>query len=299
MNRQPLLPYLWMFLGNVTFAGMGAFAHALSDRHVDWQLTAICRAGLVLVFAFFLALGARAPLVLWRPGILWLRSLSGSCSMVCNFYAFAHLPLSDVLTLTNTFPIWVALLSWGVFGERPGVLFGLAVVSGVAGVYLIQQPHLEAGNFAVFAALAAALFTSVAMLGLNRLGDIDARAIVVHFSAVAMVFCVASYFLFERKTGAGELPDGEALLMLLGVGVTATVGQICLTKAFATGVATKVSIVGLTQVPVALLLDLWLFKHELQLAKVVGMALVLAPTAWVLVSSRAEMRPGVDRGSGE
>jgi drug/metabolite transporter (DMT)-like permease len=288
VNRQPLLPYLWMLLSNATFAGMGAFARALAQRGVDWQLTAICRAGLVLVFALVLALGARAPLVLWRPGILWLRSVAGSCSMVCTFYAYSHLPLSDVLTLTNTFPLWVALLSWGVFGERPGIGFWLAAASGVVGVALIQQPHLVAGNFAVFSALAAAFFTSVAMLGLNRLGDLDARAIVVHFSAVALVFCVAAYFVFPRDE---VWPQDEALLLLLGIGVTATVGQICLTRAFATGVATKVSVVGLSQVVFALVLDVTLFKLEMQPLSLLGMVLVLAPTAWVLASARD---PGPD-----
>src|SRR5258708_23090134 len=82
VNRQPLLPYVWMLLSNVTFAGMGAFAHALSRRGVDWQLTAICRARLVLVFAFFLALGARAPLVLWRPRILWLPPPPGPSPLI-------------------------------------------------------------------------------------------------------------------------------------------------------------------------------------------------------------------------
>jgi drug/metabolite transporter (DMT)-like permease len=293
-----------MLLSNLTFAGMGAFAHALARHHVDWQLTAICRAGLVLVFAFILALGARAPLVWWRPGILWLRSLAGSCSMVCTFYAYANLPLSVVLTLTNTFPLWVALLSWVFFGDRPGGLFWLAAGTGILGVVLIavtlnQQPHQDVGTVEVFSAVCSALgasfFTSVAMLGLNRLGDFDARAIVVHFSAVALVFCVAAYFVFPRHAAVGELPDGESQLMLLGIGVTATFGQICLTKAFATGVATKVSVVGLTQVVFALALDVCLFGHQLLPLSLLGMVLVLAPTAWVVLASRTVDQPGDEK----
>ncbi len=282
------LPYLWMLLSNLLFAGMGACAHALGQRQVDWQLVVVCRAGLVLLFAFGLALGARAPLVLWRPGILWMRSLAGSSSMVCTFYALTHLPLSDVLTLTNMFPLWVALLSWGAFGERPEARFWLAVLSGLAGVALIQQPHLMEGNFAVLAALGASLFTSVAMLGLNRLGDLDARAIVVHFSGVALVFCLAAYFVFPRRSDVGELPEGPELLLLLGIGVTATIGQICLTKAFVSGLATKVAVVGLSQVVFALLLDVLLFRQPVRPLSLLGMALVLAPTAWVMLSGRGE-----------
>ena len=49
----------------------------------------------------------------------------------------------------------------------------IAILVGVAGVVLVEQPHIEAGNLGVFAALFAAAFTAVALLGLNRLRDID------------------------------------------------------------------------------------------------------------------------------
>jgi drug/metabolite transporter (DMT)-like permease len=213
---------------------------------------------------------------------------------VCTFYAYPHLPLSVVLTLTNTFPLWVALLSWCFLGERPGGAFWLAAGCGVAGVALLstavgQQARPDTGadiTPAVASALAAAFFTSVAMLGLNRLGDLDARAIVVHFSGVALVFTLGTYFLFPRHADPDRVLLSPVPLLLLGIGVTATFGQICLTKAFATGVATRVSVVGLSQVVFALLFDVLLFRRPLEPLALLGMALVLAPTAWVMLSGR-------------
>jgi hypothetical protein len=38
-------------------------------------------------------------------------SIAGSISLVCGFYAMTHYPVSEVLTLTNMFPLWVAVLS--------------------------------------------------------------------------------------------------------------------------------------------------------------------------------------------
>src|SRR5262249_22794815 len=98
-------------LGSMAFATMAALAHGLATR-CDWQTVAFFRAFLVFLFGLLLARLSGARLVIWRPGILWARSIAGSISMVCSFYAFAHLPIADVLTLTNTFPIWVALLCW-------------------------------------------------------------------------------------------------------------------------------------------------------------------------------------------
>src|SRR5262245_39668754 len=151
MTTRGTQPYLWMLAGSFSFTGMAVFAHVLT-RKCDWQSIAIARAGLVALLAALLAYLAGAEPVFLRPGPLWIRSIAGSCSMVCTFYAFSRLPVADVLTLTNTFPIWVALMSWPLYGTPPGWKMWLAIFVGIAGVALVEQPHLEAANDGVFAA---------------------------------------------------------------------------------------------------------------------------------------------------
>src|SRR5213595_3128324 len=106
MSRPGTQPYLWMLAGSFSFTGMAAFASILAKK-CDWQAIAIARAGLVALMAALLAYLAGAKLVFLRPKRLWVRSIAGSCSMICTFYAFSRLPVADVLTLTNTFPLWV------------------------------------------------------------------------------------------------------------------------------------------------------------------------------------------------
>ena len=69
---------------------------------------------------------------------------------------------------------------------------------------------------------------------------------------------------------------------MLGLGLCATIGQLCLTKAFATGSPAKVSVVGLTQIVFGLLVDVLLLGNVPSPLTLVGIVLVLAPTAWVL-----------------
>ena len=57
-----------------------------------------------------------------------------------------------------------------------------------------------------------------------------------------------------------------------------------LTKAFAAGPPAKVSVVALTQVGFAMLFDVLVWHHEFSAMTLVGMALVMAPTAWLVVS---------------
>jgi len=280
-------------------ASMGAIAHRLRDS-CDWQLIVLARVGLQLLLAGLLAYLAGVPLVFRKPGILWVRSIAGSLAMVCMFYAYTRLPVAETFVLNNTFPIWVALLSWPLLKQPPTVAVWLAVVSATAGVFLMQQPRLDEGNFAALAALASSIFTAIAMIALNRLQGIDARAIIVHFSAVAVVICVGSYLpAVLTRAAATTIPaafadsagqtDSAVLVafLLLGVGVMALLAQLGITKAFTTGNAAKVSVVNLTQAVFAMIFDVFCFGRDIDLVKFFGMTLILASTAWLMISAHA------------
>ncbi len=284
MVPSSLLPYVWMLLGSFSFAVMAMLSHQLGDLKLcDWRITALARSGLAFAFAAALAPAVGARLVFRRPGILWVRSLAGSISLVCAFYAQSVMSPPELLTITNTFPLWVALLSWPLLHERPSGAVWVSAVTGVLGVFLVQDPHLKGGTLAASLAFLASFATAIAMLGLHRLQGLSTLAIVVHFSGVAFAFCVALVFL-----GPGGMPDWAAaaapgtLLRLLGVGATATVGQLFLTKAFAAGPPAKVSVVGLTQIVFAIGLDVLSRDRSFSPATLLGIGLVMAPTAWVM-----------------
>ncbi|MCU0877371.1 MAG: DMT family transporter [Pirellulaceae bacterium] len=280
------LPYVWMLLGASSFAGMALLTAGLRDK-CDWQWIAIFRTGLAMLLAAALARGGGAKLVFFRPAKLWMRSLAGSISLLCGFYAMTHYPVSEVLTLTNMFPLWVALLSWPLLGESPPLDVWPAVVVGLVGVSLIQQPA-SGSLWAVGVALLSSLTSAVALIGLHQVKEIDPRAIVVHFSAVALAFCVGALFLLPGQHGLAT--DPQTLASLVGVGVFATVGQLFLTKAFAAGPPARVSVVGLAQVGITMILEMVLWHRTFSALTLVGIALVVSPTIWTLLKVRSKPR---------
>lgn len=297
MSQSGSRPYVWMLCGTFSFTFMVELAYELTQvsRVCDWQTVAIARSSLVALFAGLMAWAAGARLVFRGPAQLWIRSIAGSFSMVCTFYSFGHLPAVDVVTLTNTFPIWVTVLSWPLYGKPPGWRMMLAVLTGIAGVVLVEQPQFEAANLGVVTALLAALFTAVAMLGLHSLNHIDPRAIVVHFSTVAMFFCFGAFFAFPRTHDMGRILEPLPLAKLIALGVSATIGQILLTLAFGRGAPTRVAVVGLMQIVIALGFDVWLWGREVDAATLIGTVLVIAPTAWLMThpatSTTADAKP--------
>jgi drug/metabolite transporter (DMT)-like permease len=274
--------YLFMLAGALSFAVMGAFSHLAGER-CDWQIVALARASLAFVFSAGLALSTGARLVVLRPAVLWMRSVAGSFGVIFAFYALTHLPISMALTLSNTVPVWVTLLAWPVLGQRPGGRVWAAIVVGLTGIVLIQKPEAAGGHLAALLALGNAFTTSVSMIGLNRLRGVDARAVVTHFSGVATVFTILFILLAGRRVDFRPLHDTTTVAFLVGVGLAGTLGQLAMTKAFALGAPSRVSVVGLTQIIFALLFDLLLWHRAFDAAVMLGIALVVAPSAWLML----------------
>jgi drug/metabolite transporter (DMT)-like permease len=111
-------------------------------------------------------------------------------------------------------------------------------------------------------------------------------AVVVHFSAVATAVCFGAFLVGPREFPADSVLDAVVLLELVGMGLTALVGQLFLTLAFSRGAPAKVSVVGLTQIVFALAFGVWLFDHAVNGLTLLGTVLVIAPTAWLLTRPR-------------
>jgi drug/metabolite transporter (DMT)-like permease len=288
MDQRPnsLLPAAWMISAAFCFATMGALAHEAGSR-CDWLVIAFIRIFCTLVFTLMLAAAGGVQLFLWRPRTLWWRSIAGTISVACTFYALTRLPVADVLTLTNTYPLWIVLTTF-IGGRRGGRLIDLGCVAcGVLGVVLIQQPH-GAGpgsGGAVAIALLGSVTTAIAMLGLHRLKGVDARAVVAHFSGLASVATALWLVLARPVAEMVASLDLHATLLLLGVGITGTAGQLLLTKAYASGPPAKIAVLSLTQVVFGLGYDVFLKDRRLTWPTLVGFVMVLGPTAWI--TSRA------------
>ena len=156
---------------------------------------------------------------------------------------------------TNTYPLWIVLLSLRRLSRGE---IGIDLLRVVSGVVLIQRPYLSGkGDLAVLVALLASFTTAVAMLGLHRLRTVDACAVVAHFSGLASLVLSLWVFVHPRIASASTF-DATTLLMLLGVGLTGTMGQVLITKAFASGPPSRISVLSLSQVVFAMAFDMTL-----------------------------------------
>ena len=111
--------------------------------------------------------------------------------------------------------------------------------------------------------------------------------------AFLLLACLAATLFSAESLRLPALADSKPLLMLLGVGGTATLGQLLLTRAFTSGPPAKISVIGLTQIVFAMGLEIVVDGRSFNTATLLGMALVIAPSAWLMLHRR-EARADVD-----
>ena len=273
-----------MISGAFSLAVMSTLTHALAPR-CDWMTIAFVRVAFMFVSAVVAAHAAGTTLVFSRPRTLWIRSLAGSFSLVCNFYALTRLPVGDVITLTNTYPIWIVVLTWLVARRAPVASDLIGVLVGVTGVALVGHPHLTGDYLAAAVALLSSVSSAIAMIGLHRLRGVDARAVVAHFAGVA---CIVAGVGFGWRTGHSAITDSKVepvtVILLISVGISGTIGQVLLTKAYAAGAQTRVSVLALTQVVFAVVLDVIVWHRPIPTASIVGSVMIAAPIVWILTN---------------
>jgi drug/metabolite transporter (DMT)-like permease len=195
--------------------------------------------------------------------------------MLLTFFALGtRLPLGDAVTLLNLAPVFLALLSPWLLGERTGKRVVVALALSVAGVVLILRPSLVTGAGelrGVTAAVAASLCSCFAYTMLRRMGPGESpEAIALHFSLVAAAVLTAVALLHL------SMPDARSFAMMLGAGAGAGFAQLAMTRAFALEKAARVGGLSYLNVVVSTLLGAVVLHEEPPARAVAGMALVVA-----------------------
>ena len=248
---------------------MAALANLMSHNESVWTVTTV-RSAIVAAVALALVRIRGTPLRFTNHPLLLSRALAGWIAMAAYFWSLPYLPLGDAITLQYTSPLFVALLAGRALGERIVAPVAGALLLGFVGVVLVARPD-GAISFASVSALASGFFAAIAYLAVRSLRDFDhPDAIVVHFSVVATLLSAPLAIL------SGIPPKPEDALPLVGVGLTAAIGQLALTRAYALGDAAVVAGVSYVAVPIGAVLGFFVFSETPGPRTLFGAALIIA-----------------------
>jgi drug/metabolite transporter (DMT)-like permease len=182
--------------------------------------------------------------------------------------------VGDAATLGATTPIFVALLSRPLLGERVGRHVLLAVALAFVGVVAIVRPSFLIAWPVAMVATLGAFFYALAMIWLRRIGPGESHeAIVLHFSLVGLAVMVT------LAIPGWRWPGGAAALAVLGAGLGGGGAQLAMTRAYALQSAAPVTAVSNVGVVFTYLLAIPVFGDLPGAWQLAGAALVLVATA--------------------
>ena len=283
---------LWMVLAALLFASMGVCVKLASAWFSSAELV-MWRGLIGVVFLWLLARSRGVALATRYPGMHAWRSVVGVLSLGAWFFAIAHLPLATAMTLNYMSSVWIAtflvggaLLAWmPVPGREPGsqrpplqAPLVLTVLAGFGGVVLMLKPSLGADQgFAAIVGLLSGLtaaFAYMQVVALSRIGEPETRTV--------FYFAVGSAITGGLATLAGGVSpwDWQHALWLLPVGVLASLGQLSMTRAYASakteGGTLLVANLQYSGIVFAALYSVLLFDDRLDATSWAGMALIAA-----------------------
>lgn len=184
------------------------------------------------------------------------RSLIGMGAMYSFFYSLGYLPLGDSMLIKSTIPLIIPFVSLILLQEMISRQIILAGGLGFIGVFLILKPEGNI-NQASFVALASSFMAAIAFVIIRKLSATEPPLRIVSYFAIVGVFVSMIPLIWTWQT-----PTMIQYLMLMGLGLTTTTGQLLLTRGYQNAPASKVGIFTYTSVLFGSFLG-WLLWNEL------------------------------------
>lgn len=264
---------LWMLVAGLLFGCMGVFVK-LGAAHFSYVELVFYRSFFGLLLVYLIMRQQRVSAVTqYLRNHLW-RGISGSVALALFFYCITVLPLATAVTLNYTAPLFLTLLTMLVFKDKFHLPLTIAIALGFGGVLLLLHPTLQRDQLLPgLLGLISGFLAGIAYLNVKQLaiiGEPDTRT-VFYFSLIATIGS-AMWMLFD--TVHTITPQGFSIL--LGLGSTATLAQLAMTRAYRVGNTLVVGSLAYSTIVFASLFGMLLWNEVLPLSSWLGMAFIIA-----------------------
>ncbi|MGC4028676.1 MAG: DMT family transporter [Steroidobacteraceae bacterium] len=205
-----------------------------------------------------------------------IRTAIGIASMVCGFWAIAHLPLAQAISLAYSSPIFITIAAILMLGERVRARRWTAVALGFIGVLVIVRPWSHTFSLGSLVAVAAAMMSALVAIQIKQLSQVDKADTIVFWTYAMWVPMSLLPSLFVWRW-----PAGIVWLWLVVTGLLGTVGQVLWTRALKLGDVSALTPISFMQLPVVTLAGWLLFGESPDAPTLLGAGIILGSTFYI------------------
>ncbi|MDJ0611627.1 MAG: DMT family transporter [Kiloniellales bacterium] len=272
----PVQGALYMTAAAFAFSWMNIAIRAVSEGMDPLQI-AFFRNLFALMFMLpWLASAGLAGIKTERLKHHMLRAGIAMLAMVCWFYSVALLPLAEAVALNFTVPLFATAGAALFLGEVVRARRWSATAIGFLGVLIILRPGFAELTPVTALPVAAALFMAISVLVVKSLSRSDSPQVVVFYMNLFLTPLSLVPALFVWRW-----PDGEALLLLLAVGLLATLAHLALTRSYQKADASAVVPFDYARLPFVAIFAYFLFGEQPDLWTWVGAGVITASAIYI------------------
>jgi drug/metabolite transporter (DMT)-like permease len=235
---------VWMSVAAMVFAVMIMLVRYLSDSFDALQVVFFRNIfGAVALLPWFFRQG-HGVLATKRFGLHVLRAANGLLAMTLWFTTLASMPLAEATALSFTAPAFTSILAVLVLGEVMRIRRWAAIGVAFLGALIILRPGVEALDpFALLAIVTAVVwgFGTVMIKYMSRTESTE--AIVAYMPVLLTPISLVPAMM------VWQWPDAAQWLAALALGLAASTGHFCLTRALTEADATVVVPVDYLRLP--------------------------------------------------
>lgn len=251
---MPALAIMLMIVAVAMLVVMNTLVKLIGPQYHVFQIVFLRNVFAAIVLApFVLRDGGIAALRTRRPGLQLIRSMSGITGVCCFFYAVQHLPVADVMVISQAVPLFVTMLAVPLLREKVGWRRWSAVALGFAGVVLALGPVGHVTTAALVTVAGTALW-GITILTVRTLGATDSPAATTFYYMVFGTLVAGLVQPWFWRT-----PPMELWLLFAAAGLLGAIAQLLIAHALKIGEASIVSPFNYTAIIWGIAIDLALW----------------------------------------
>jgi len=263
---------LWMLVAGLLFGCMSVFVKLGAQYFTHIELVFYRSfTSMLIVYASMrrnnIGIATQYPLThFWR-------GMSGTIALLLFFYCITVLPLATAVTLNYTAPLFLTVFTMIVYKDKFHLPMTIAITLGFCGVVLLLHPTLEQEQlYPGLLGLISGFLAGIAYLNVKQLGILGEPAprIVFYFSLIA-TFGSGIWMLFD----AVHVISLKNMVILLSLGLSATLAQIAMTHAHRVGHTMVVSNLSYSTIVFSSLFGMMIWHELLPLSSWLGMAFII------------------------
>lgn len=201
--------------------------------------------------------------------LLAYRLLLGLSGMFAYYYSIERMVLSDAATLQKLSVFFIAIYAFVFLGEKLDKKQLLAIVIAFIGAVFVIKPSFNSSMTAAMVSILSAALVGGAYTLLRRIKHVNSLVIVFYFVLFNSIMTVMLGF------NQFIMPSIDDLLILLLLGLSATMGQISVTKAYTYAPASDISIYNYTSILFAIIFSFIFFNVIPDVFSLTGAALIV------------------------